>query len=203
MRDGVGALPDGHIKRLEMLVLHTKTIRWNWVVPFGFALILTFFIGCFFLERRKDNLLKSKSYTATIILVVMACLGGQCVTWLVYAGHIDASLADNFGLLGSVGIMVVIGNYLSTARKSWFSGVPMPWAMKSDLAWAKMHRLLGRGFTLISMCLGVSFFVFENNLLSIQLWFVAFAALLIVATLYARKIWQNDPNREEFGRRKI
>lgn len=201
MKDGVGAIPSAHISYLKMLVLHTGVVRWNWVVPAIFSFVLILFMACFCSEVYKDNLLNSKSYTSVIVLVFIMGVGTQLLTWLLYQDYIGFGIAYKIGLWTCVFILAVLGNYMSTARKSWFSGFPTPWAMKSNLAWEKMHRFLGRGTILISFCLGIFLFA-GAPLLGFSVSVDAFTVLIIVSTIYSWMVWRKDPNREEFGKRK-
>lgn len=202
MQDGVGALSSEQIEKVKMWNLGMEVMRWNWVIPFVMSVALIFIGFTFWLERQRENLLKSKSYTASFMIAVVMLTGVQFVTWLQFSGHVSQGASDNFIVSMSVLGLIVLGNYISTARKSWFSGLPTPWAMKSDLAWGKMHRLLGRGITFISLGLGVSFLIMGPQLLNIKIWFVLFATLIIVSTIYSCMVWRKDPNREEFGKRK-
>lgn len=203
MQDGVGALTQGYIHGLKMWDFGLDRMRWNWVSPFVQSFLVIVLLLTFFIDRYRGNLLLSKSYTVPMIFLFLMVVGAQIITWLLYLGFIDGEIARKIGRAYAVIMLLAISNYTSTARKSWFSGWPTPWAMKSDLAWAKMHRFLGRGLMILCLCLGVNLFLFDNDQLTLKFWFVAAGFIFIASTVYSYMIWRKDPNREEFRNRKV
>jgi uncharacterized membrane protein len=115
-------------------------------------------------DKLKDNLLR-----AVDTLLILYGLGALIIAiFFVQLVMISAKLGDlrysnsMFFLFGLV--VIAVGNRLPTAKRSWFSGIPTPWAMKNDVVWLLTHRLAGFLFMIYGVIIIFSSVIFVTSL---------------------------------------
>jgi uncharacterized membrane protein len=125
---------DGYMPRAEAWVLTTA-------LPLGVYLLLMFLPR---FDPRRRVAADSRSYQKLGLLVVGGL--GALACYSVYLG-LHPGLQPGRGMNVGLGLFfAALGNYLSTVPPNYFLGLRTPWALESDLVWAKTHRLLGRVF---------------------------------------------------------
>jgi len=149
-------------------------------------------------ERYKEGFENSKQILRMCLFVfplytIAASLIGLAVNNTV----LPNSIGQTFMVLAPYIVVLAIGNYLSTARKAWFTGLPTPWTLSSDLSWAKTHRFLSRGvvgLALIALVL-LMFSVDPSKVYIAFLW--SLLAVNVAAIVYSYIVWKGDPHRTQ------
>lgn len=87
----------------------------------------------------------------------------------LYLSNLYYSLAEMYGLVNInislivpffIGILlIVIGNYLTRVKTTYFFGIRTPWTLENERVWKKTHRLGGRLFVLSGFITLVSLFL--------------------------------------------
>jgi uncharacterized membrane protein len=56
-------------------------------------------------------------------------------------------------------LFVVLGNYMSRIKQSWFVGIKTPWTLSSEKVWDKTHRFGGRAFVILGLIFILNAFI--------------------------------------------
>jgi uncharacterized membrane protein len=105
----------------------------------------------------------------------------------------DLALHENIYIIASL-MLVIVGNYLPTAKRSYFNGIPTPWAMKNDKVWYLTHRFAGWLFILIGImvlfCTLVSITV--RNKIAISCIIMGFIMVFAYSYVVSRTVNSNE-----------
>lgn len=112
------------------------------ILPFATVVATAIFAIAPRLERRRDNLDRSRTVYAAFWIGVVALLAlGQAVIVLNAMG-VRLDVARGFGAaLGA--FLVVTGNIIPRTLPNSVLGVRTPWTLADDRVWARTHRLYG------------------------------------------------------------
>ena len=146
------------------------------------------------IEPRRQHLMRSsKAYSITWIATVVF-LGSIHVTTVASALGSSLNFIMILGVLAG-SFLIVIGNYLSKTRSTFFFGIRTPWTLSSELSWQKTHRLGGWLLVLHGVALIISglianaiFFGFVNVSLII--------VSLLVLPVYSYLVWKGDRTQQ-------
>lgn len=185
---GVDGQPDRYGSKMEGLLLTPS-------ICIGLTVL---FWGIPYIEPRKFHLessLKAYKIIAYAILAFMAAV--HVATVLSSLGKpikINVVVPMGVGLL-----FILIGNYMGKIRSNFFCGIRTPWTLSSELSWNKTHRLGGKLFCLLGLCIFLSPFIGE---VAVTVWIILSGAvgMLVTLFLYSFWVWKNDPNKQTSGR---
>lgn len=185
---GFDGQPDRYGGRSEAFLLMPA-------LAFGLTILLAV-VPAF--DPRGDNLRRSAPAYLTAWLGTLGLLAAMQAGLLMIAlGVWDAGPGSPFHRLVAGGISVLImliGNVLGKARPNWFIGVRTPWALSSDLAWERTHRVAGRLFVLVGLAgLGAALVLPSTAAMPILLVGVIGAA--ISAACYSYVVWRTAPDK--------
>jgi len=113
---------------------------------------------------------------AVYIISIMAAFGRQ----------VNITLWVN-AMLGV--LFMVLGNYMSRIKQSWFVGIKTPWTLSSEKVWDKTHRFGGRMFVILGLVFVINAFVgFITNVavFLVLLFGLAFSPIVYSYILYRR-----------------
>lgn len=149
-------------------------------------------------ERYKEGFENSKQILRMCLFVFpLYTIAASSIGLAVNNTVLPNSIGQTFMVLAPYIVVLAIGNYLSTARKAWFTGLPTPWTLSSDLSWAKTHRFLSRGvvgLALIALVL-LMFSVDPSKVYIAFLW--SLLAVNVAAIVYSYIVWKGDPHRTQ------
>lgn len=186
---GLSGQPDRYGRKTEALL----------IIPIVVLFESLLFSVLPFLEPRKLNLQRSaKAYFAIWIglLVFMAIL--HVILILAALGRqIDMNTVMPL-LLGALSALT--GNYLGKFRSNFFCGIRTPWTLSSELSWSKTHRLGGRLFVILGLCLAATVF-FANPSLTLVVMFGGFLLVAAITLPYSYAVWRGDPEKHSIGRK--
>ena len=177
---------------IEGFFIKSSIVPAHWQIPI-LSLIFMFGGWCAqYIDPHRKNLLSSKSIVVISIVGLAAMLFVvQIGDILVAANIISQAIGDGIVITAMYALFLAFSNYLGTARKSYLTGLPTPWTMKSDLSWAKTHRLLGRMLTIVMLAAIVVTFA-----ASVQSGLNVFAAGIIAsilsATIYSYFVYKKE-----------
>jgi len=141
----------------------------------------------------KENIRQPKQIMAVLIIgFAVFSLIGQVSILLIAAGVISPKTGAGSILTIMYVLLLAIGNYITTARQSWLTGWPTPWAMASALSWAKTHRFLGRSIIAVTLVSLVTTLM-GNMVDGLHILFFGSIAVLLLSTIYSWIVWKNDP----------
>lgn len=150
------------------------------------------------IEPRRPNLAQSRTaYVAAWIAIMFLA---SLVTTIVSLNAVGRGAAASPSTSIPVGVgllLIVIGNYLGKVRSNFFFGIRTPWALSSELAWNKSHRVAGRLFVVWGLLVLASAFVKE---MAPPVLIGGAVIVLIVPVAYSYIVWKSDPAKLETGR---
>lgn len=134
--------------------------------------------------------------------------GGQWVLVLVFAAvtllavYIGSGAADhglNLGaLMGPMGLVVAgVGGVMGRIGPNHVVGVRTPWSFKSQIAWERSNRLLGRLWFWTGLAGAVASF-FAPQPAAFQIFVGALIAGALLAAVESWRVWRTDPDRKPF-----
>jgi uncharacterized membrane protein len=146
------------------------------------------------LEPRLENLQQSQKAYRIVwggILAFMAII--HLITVLAVLGypvHLPMLMAFLVGIL-----FMAIGNYMGKIRSNFMFGIRTPWTLSSENVWNKTHRIGGRLFFLVGLCVFLSGFSRRGELI---FGFLTLSLLGVVLFLYGYSywIWKQDKERK-------
>lgn len=159
----------------------------------GMAVFLTvLYITIPLIEPRSRHLqLSHQAYSATIIATIVFL---AIIHFSITATALGISVNINAVIDISVGIvLIVVGNFMSKTRSTFFFGIRTPWTLTSELSWYKTHRLGSRLFALHGIGFIISGLASSSPLLIFSL--VSMVITSIVLLYYSYLVWKNDPEK--------
>jgi uncharacterized membrane protein len=89
-------------------------------------------------------------------------------------------------MLGVGVLLMVLGNYMSQLRKSFFIGIRTPWTLLSDAVWKRTHRVGGWLFMLAGMVMVI------GALIGAPAWLVptVIVAAVLIPCVYSSWIYR-------------
>ncbi|MBA1336472.1 MAG: Immunity protein SdpI [Firmicutes bacterium] len=116
---------------------------------------------------------------AIYLISIMAAFGKQV--------RIDVWVPAIVGLL-----FVVLGNYMSRIKQSWFVGIKTPWTLSNEKVWEKTHRFGGRVFVIVGLIFVLNAFIgFITNM---WIFLVLLLGLSLSPILYSYYIYKKLEN---------
>lgn len=164
-------------------------------IPALAAAVLAFLVVVPRVEPRRFNLERSSTaYVAT----GMAALG------LVAALHASAVIGTVTGttsvpLVAVLGVgiaFVIIGNFVSKTRSSWFFGIRTPWTLSSERSWARTHRAGGYGFLALGILIVVAALAW-GPMAGVWVMLAGIGIGLVALSAYSYLVWRDDPARRD------
>jgi len=95
------------------------------------------------------------------ILLMQAVMGFLALVYIIsimaaFGKQVNITLWVN----AMVGVLfIVLGNYLSRIKQSWFVGIKTPWTLSNEKVWDKTHRFGGRMFVILGVIFVINAFV--------------------------------------------
>jgi len=87
-----------------------------------------------------------KAYSITIFSTVLFLIAIHWISIIIAMGY-DINII--FVIKIGIGILlIVLGNYMTQIRQSYFFGIKTPWTLANETVWKKTHRVGGFGFVL-------------------------------------------------------
>lgn len=184
------------LEKIPRQFISESIIVGKWQVPIlsMFVLLIIWLVDLF--EPYKANVKQSENIVvATVIGAVMCLLLAQINFILYFADIISASVFNGVLYVSVYALLFAIANFLSTARRSIFWGLPTPWTLKSDLSWAKTHRFLGRSLTLATLASIICSIALDFST-GLLIYGVGFTGVIIASIIYSYMVWKTDPERK-------
>ncbi|MDX5320914.1 MAG: SdpI family protein [Bacteroidota bacterium] len=137
------------------------------MAPFELLIFMTV-IGVFvsallmaapFIDPKKSNYLYFEGFYFFIRLF-MTLLLSSIVIMSMAIGLGYSIPVDRIISVAVLGLMLVLGNYMTKVRTNFFVGIRTPWTLSNEEVWRKTHRLAGRLLVSTSLLsLAVLFFL--------------------------------------------
>lgn len=127
---------------------HGELVNWGskwlifWAPTVTLGLICLMYLP-FHFDTLKENFMRSTKYVAffySIGTIIIAIFYVQIMVISMKTGDLMFS-KNTYSIFGLA--LIAIGNRLPSTKRNWFSGIPTPWAMKSDEIWLSTHRFAG------------------------------------------------------------
>ncbi len=164
------------------------------IMPAFQALIVALFAIVLTIEPRQKNVEKSRPaigimMSSTIMLLAL-------VQFILISQSFKIDILGMESLFWGLGIVfIVLGNYMTKLRSSYFFGIRTPWTLSSDYVWKKTHRLAGKLFMLAGTIIFLANFFTTIKIMSIIVMATILPAALI-PVIYSWVIWQRE-NKEK------
>jgi uncharacterized membrane protein len=156
---------------------------------------LTLYLALLFLPRidpgRANYVHFAGAYTVIRFAVLLVIALGYGVIHLWLRGH-RAPVALLIPMFVG-GLFVVMGSVMEKLRPNWFVGIRTPWTLSSKRAWTETHRVGGRVFMLVGVCLIVSG-ALRSTTAVIATIVIALVGML-GTVVYSYFVWRDDPDR--------
>ena len=160
--------------------------------PIIAVMLTVLYITIPLVEPRSRHLrLSQQAYSATIIatMILLAIIHGA-ITAIALEINVDINTVIDI----SVGIvLIVVGNFMSKTRSTFFFGIRTPWTLTSELSWYKTHRLGSRLFVIHGIGFIISGLVPGSTLLIFLI--VSMIITTIVLLYYSYLVWKDDPEK--------
>jgi len=182
------SLPD-----IEKLLISNSIVPVWWQFP---LLILYALLGMWFLVNilpDKENIRQSNRVLAvSIVGIVVFFSVGHVGMMLLAAKSASVEIWVVIMITLTYVLLLTIGNYIATSRKSWLTGLPTPWTMESDLSWAKTHRFLGQSIIVVAL-VSLAGGLIGSFKIGFYILILGGIGVLLLATFYSWIVWKNDP----------
>lgn len=156
--------------------------------------LLIIFSSLKWLEPRKNNLKASAKALKSVVLAVSLLM--LLVQVMIIDGAFGGKLIGVKAVFAGLGVMLmVIGNYFSKLRSTFFIGIRTPWTLSSDTVWQKTHRLGGKLFVAAGVILSASALVLEIGIMPYVIAVTVIPAALVPA-IYSWYIWREEQQPE-------
>ena len=131
MHWGIGGQIDRWGSRLNLI--------WLGALPLGIWTLITVLPAA---DPRRENY---RSFAPTFrIIRAAAVILTIAITWITSAAAAGKSVNVMFSIKILMGMMfIVLGNFLTRVRPTWFVGIRTPWTLSDPRIWKKTHRLGG------------------------------------------------------------
>lgn len=147
------------------------------------------------IEPRRVNLERSSTaYTAVgvAVLGVVAALHAAAVI-----GTVSGTTSVPMVAILGVGLSyIVIGNFVSKTRSSWFFGIRTPWTLSSERSWARTHRVGGYGFMALGIGIVASALIWDP-LVGVWIMLAGIGVGTVALVAYSYLVWRDDPARRD------
>ncbi len=186
------AMQSWDLSSIEGFFIKSSIVPAHWQTPI-MSLIFMFGGWCTqYIDPHRKNLLSSKSIVViSIVGLAAVLLAVQISDILVAANIISQAIGNGIVVTAMYSLFLTFSNYLGTARKSYLTGLPTPWTMKSDLSWAKTHRLLGRLLTIVMLsAIAVTFAISVQS--GLNVFGIGVIASLLIATAYSYLVYKKE-----------
>ena len=161
-------------------------------IPIIAVILTVLYITIPLVEPRSRHLqLSQQAYSATLVTTI-AFLAIIHVAMTAIA--LEMSVDINMIIYLSLGIvLIVVGNFMSKTRSTFFFGIRTPWTLTSELSWYKTHRLGSRLFVIHGIGFLISGLVSSSALLIFLV--VSMIVTTIVLLYYSYLVWKDDPKK--------
>ncbi len=164
------------------------------LIPAIQLFIIILFAIVLAIDPRQENV--RKSIPAIRVMMTSAIILLAVVQFIMISSSFNMNIIGMEALMAAMGILfMVLGNYMSKLRSSFFFGIRTPWTLSSDYVWKKTHRLAGRLFLLAGTIIFVMSFLVTIKIIS----FIIMATILpaaIIPVVYSWLVWR-DENKEK------
>ncbi len=177
---------------MPALFIKSSSMFAHWEIPI-LSFIFIFGGWCAqYIDPNRKNLLSSKSIVVISIVGLAAALFTVQISGVLLAANIiSQAIGDGIVVTAMYSLFLAFSNYLGTARKSYLTGLPTPWTMKSDLSWAKTHRLLGRMLIIVILsAIAVTFFA--NVQSGLNVFGAGTIASILAAIIYSYYVYKKE-----------
>jgi uncharacterized membrane protein len=102
----------------------------------------------------------SKFQREYMLIMLMIILAIAAVYFISIAAAFGVKVRVEVWVPAAIGLMLIIlGNYMSRLRQSWFVGIKTPWTLSNEKVWNKTHRFGGRVFVLMGLIMVLNAFI--------------------------------------------
>ena len=165
------------------------------LMPVMGVILSMLFIAIPFIDPRKENVRRN------VGLYYVSWFGPLCVILITHVAIVLSAakaveLSPYTVLVPTCFLVIVLGNYMTKSRSSWFIGLRTPWSLMSERAWIAANRVAGRLFVITGLFASVAAVSINIqwgfSILTIGL---PISALIGVAISY--EVWRQDPDRAQ------
>ncbi len=165
------------------------------LIPAIQVFIIILFAIVLAIDPRQENV--RKSIPAIRVMMTSAIILLAVVQLIIISSSFNMDIAGMEVLMAAMGILfMILGNYMSKLRSSFFFGIRTPWTLSSDYVWKKTHRLAGRLFLLAGTIILVMSFLVTIEIIS----FIVMATILpaaIIPVIYSWVIWRRESREKD------
>jgi len=110
------------------------------------------------IDPKRRNYERFKNEYILLMQVIMGFLAAVYIISIMaaFGRQVNITLWVN-AMLGV--LFMVLGNYMSRIKQSWFVGIKTPWTLSSEKVWDKTHRFGGRMFVILGLIFVINAFV--------------------------------------------
>jgi uncharacterized membrane protein len=110
------------------------------------------------LDPKKLNY--SKFQQEYMLIMLMIILAIAAVYFISIAVAFGIGIKVDVWVQAVIGLMIMIlGNYMSRLKQSWFVGIKTPWTLSNEKVWEKTHRYGGRVFVVMGLIMVLNAFI--------------------------------------------
>ena len=155
-------------------------------------------------ETEKEQMeAKSNAKFLSIVGISQAVMFGIMHYFIMYSSYRQASLGSTKATVDIAKIscilcgilFIVLGNFMTKAKKNVVAGLRTTWSMYNDNTWRKSNRI-GAICLIIAGVLTVVATVFANGMVSTILLLVYVLLAAIVAVWYSKKVYDQEKKKE-------
>lgn len=155
-------------------------------------------------ETEKEQMeAKSNAKFLSIVGISQAVMFGIMHYFIMYSSYRQASLGSTKAVVDIAKIscilcgilFIVLGNFMTKAKKNVVAGLRTTWSMYNDNTWRKSNRI-GAICLIIAGVLTVVTTVFANGMVSTILLLVYVFLAAIVAVWYSKKVYDLEKKQE-------
>lgn len=155
-------------------------------------------------ETEKEQMeAKSNAKFLSIVGISQAVMFGIMHYFIMYSSYRQASLGSTKATVDIAKIscilcgilFIVLGNFMTKAKKNVVAGLRTTWSMYNDNTWRKSNRI-GAICLIIAGVLTVVATVFANGMVSTILLLVYVFLAAIVAVWYSKKVYDQEKKKE-------
>ena len=155
-------------------------------------------------ETEKEQMeAKSNAKFLSIVGISQAVMFGIMHYFIMYSSYRQASLGSTKATVDIAKIscilcgilFIVLGNFMTKAKKNVVAGLRTTWSMYNDNTWRKSNRI-GAICLIIAGVLTIVTTVFANGMVSTILLLVYVLLAAIVAVWYSKKVYDQEKKQE-------
>jgi uncharacterized membrane protein len=110
------------------------------------------------IDPKRRNYERFKNEYILLMQVIMGFLAAVYIISIMAAFGRQVSITLWVNAMLGV-LFMVLGNYMSRIKQSWFVGIKTPWTLSSEKVWDKTHRFGGRMFVILGLIFVINAFV--------------------------------------------